>query len=175
MKRTCSRIHQWKWSETVQWPPLSYVRDADLWRLPIYEQLRKKLKSPVPTPEISAAEGGFLTVTANKVLAADEEIPKDRYLCVCCSFLLVWWWYCTSLPAFNTEVLDCSDNVPTLLIWVLLHSLYFLSQGRTGPHCSRTTGHSHPSGTGYAELPRAVYGGGGRCYWGPFNSGMMLL
>ena len=72
-------MHSWKWSENNQFPPLHYVKDADLWKLPAYAGLREKLGTPVPTPEVSTDRGGYITVAANQIQDPSEGgVPLHR-------------------------------------------------------------------------------------------------
>ena len=69
-------LYHWRWSESSQWPPISSVMSADIWRSPAFETLRSKLASARPQPTMVFSEAGFMTMTLG-----DAKIPleKGRY------------------------------------------------------------------------------------------------
>ena len=116
-------MHSWRWSESNQFPPIQYVKDAELWKLPVYQQVRDKLGTAVPTPEISTDKGGFVTVSANKVHdAGDDAVSVDRYLllwldrslCSVSFFAMLWM---SAKSSFVSLYLHLSFIVNTLVFF----------------------------------------------------------
>ena len=84
---TYHRIHSWKWTPEEPWPPISYLIDCEIWKLPQYSTLRAKLSTPVPTPLLTASDDGFVTITSDTDSKIVEGlVPGTTDRCVCIPF-----------------------------------------------------------------------------------------
>ena len=92
----CPQVHSWKWTPERPWPPLRYVTESPLYVLERYSKVREKLATPVPTPEITVAEGGYRTIDTHTADVEGERCepslswPSPVWLG--CSALRLWVW-----------------------------------------------------------------------------------
>ncbi len=76
------QLHHWKWSEGGEFPPLSNVLAAPIWAWEDYNNLRAKLKTPVPNPKVLESEtAGYLTIDAAH-RAVSDPAPSVSERCV---------------------------------------------------------------------------------------------
>ena len=51
----------WRWSEKEKFPPLAQVKKSPLWSADKYEQVRNRLRQPIPMPTVLLG-GKFVTL-----------------------------------------------------------------------------------------------------------------
>ena len=80
--KLCNRLHNWKWSETSPFPPISNVLASPVWASDEYSTLRERLKKAVPCPSIVEGNAdGYVTIDASTGGVAEEQASdKDRYI-----------------------------------------------------------------------------------------------
>ena len=80
--KLCNRLHNWKWSETSPFPPISNVLASPVWASDEYSTLRERLKKAVPCPSIVEGNAdGYVTIDVSTGgVAEDQASDKDRYI-----------------------------------------------------------------------------------------------
>lgn len=72
-------MHNWRWSEVDQFPPIQYVLTAAIYG-DEYKALIERMKKPVPQPTITeSAEKSYLTLDTATAEVTSEEVSSEKY------------------------------------------------------------------------------------------------
>lgn len=79
------QMFKWQWSEATPWPPIAYVRTAQLYQDKDYQSLLDRFRSPVPVPNLSSSsDKTYKTIdTTTAKVDADGKQQDEK-----CAFFL---------------------------------------------------------------------------------------
>lgn len=73
------QVHNWKWKEDDQFPPIQYVLTAALYT-EMYKPLLERLKMPVPVTNLTISdEKTYVTLDTASSLISDDDFQTAKY------------------------------------------------------------------------------------------------